>query len=216
MNFTYYENRVIQECSGYAAIAHIGQVRKDKKTPYIVHPARVASFTQKYLGDCKHNYLYIAAAWLHDVMEDCSEIIDGEYSYRINNHDRKNNNLHKFLLHHKIITPEDGAKIFDIAEALTMSQNTTISKIVRKKNYYEEMKKKEVEITVIKYCDRIDNLTTVYRFSQNGFKWYLEETKSMINELKDLSSYTLFERVYMMLIHQLEAAQQQYKEMYEK
>lgn len=216
MNQTYYENTVIQMCAGYAAIAHMGQFRKDSKTPFIVHPARVAGSIYYYLINAKYGYLYVAAGWLHDVMEDCSKIIDGEYSYRINNHVRKDSNLHKFLHHSKIITPEDGAKIFEIVEALTMSQNKSIPKKERKKAYYAEMKKKEVEITVIKYCDRIDNLTTVHRFSQSGFEWYLEETKDMINELKDLSSYTLFGPVYMMLINQLEGAKQQYKEMYGK
>ena len=70
--FTIYQMKVIQLCSDYAAIAHNGQFRKDKKTPYITHPARVANlFENQY----SYRYQYVAAAWLHDVMEDCSLIM---------------------------------------------------------------------------------------------------------------------------------------------
>jgi len=46
--------------------AHEGQFRRDKKTPYIVHPALVA---QKVAGDANA----VAVAWLHDVLEDTFE-----------------------------------------------------------------------------------------------------------------------------------------------
>jgi len=53
--------------SSEVARAHAGQYRKDGVTPYIVHPARVASLTA-YLGG---NHIAILSAWLHDVFEDC-------------------------------------------------------------------------------------------------------------------------------------------------
>jgi len=214
MNLTPYEIKVIQECSGYAAVAHLGQTRKDATTPYIVHPARVAGFTYDYLKNGEYDYIYVAAAWLHDVMEDCSEIIKGEYSDIINNHQGVTRSISRFLINSKIITVADGIKIYDIVDALTMSQNKSIPKKERKRIYFEEMLKKEVEISVVKYCDRIDNLTTVHRFSQSGFKWYLEETKIMMESIAPLSEYFLFGRVHRMLISQLEAAKLQYKEMY--
>ena len=54
-----------------ASEAHRGQTRKDKKTPFIVHPERVAKCVAHYGG----NHIGIIAAWLHDVVEDCN---DGE------------------------------------------------------------------------------------------------------------------------------------------
>lgn len=214
MNSIFYKNQVIQICSEYAGVAHIGQLRKDKVTPYITHPARVACLTSQYLRNEIDVYLYIAAAWLHDVMEDCSKIVEGEYSYRINNHVRKDSNLHKFLHHNRIITPEDGARIFELIEVLTMSQDKSIPKKDRRKIYFKEIKKAGPEVSVIKYCDRIDNIITVYRFSQSGMSWYLEETDVMMKKI-DLSIYISLSPVHRALKEQLKAAKQQYKEMYE-
>lgn len=54
----------------YARIAdhfHKGQTRKDGKTPYIEHPARVASMVSR---DPYATEEMVAAAWCHDVLED--------------------------------------------------------------------------------------------------------------------------------------------------
>lgn len=216
MSQTYYENQVIQICADYATIAHMGVLRKDGKTSYIVHPARVAGLVAYFMRHSPKWYIYVAAAWLHDVLEDCSEIIDGEYSYHINNHDRKNNNLYKFLCiynKYRIITPEDGTMIFDLAELLTMSQDKSITKKERQKEYYEEMRKAGPEVSVIKYCDRIDNLSTAHIFSKGGFKWYLKETQKMMDTL-GLVNYTSLYPTHWMLAGQLVGAKQKYKEMY--
>lgn len=50
--------------------AHAGQFRKDKVTPYVVHPIAVAnSLARKYLPEHSHS-LVEAVALLHDVVED--------------------------------------------------------------------------------------------------------------------------------------------------
>jgi GTP pyrophosphokinase len=66
---------VVFKASEYAARAHVGQMRKDGETPYIVHPARVAMTVAITMFDCPtlDNYSrseMVAAAWLHDVVED--------------------------------------------------------------------------------------------------------------------------------------------------
>lgn len=51
-----------------ATEAHKGQTRWDKTIPYITHPQAVArSLIEEGYGE-----LYVAAAWLHDVLEDTS------------------------------------------------------------------------------------------------------------------------------------------------
>ncbi len=45
-----------------ATEAHWGQTRKDKTTPYIVHPERVAAC----VGRCGGDHVGMIAAWLHD------------------------------------------------------------------------------------------------------------------------------------------------------
>lgn len=49
--------------------AHKGQFRNDGETPYIKHPERVAQALDRYGAD----EWVVAAAWLHDVLEDTEE-----------------------------------------------------------------------------------------------------------------------------------------------
>ncbi|MDD1708494.1 MAG: hypothetical protein LUQ33_04910, partial [Methanoregulaceae archaeon] len=57
--------KAVETASKAATEAHRGQTRKDGKTPFIVHPERVAKCVAHYGGN------HISIAWLHDVMEDC-------------------------------------------------------------------------------------------------------------------------------------------------
>lgn len=59
---------VIKTAADHASRAHKSQFRKDRKTPYITHPARVAGLVGTFRG----SHVAIIAAWLHDVYEDCS------------------------------------------------------------------------------------------------------------------------------------------------
>ena len=52
----------------FAQKSHQGLFRHDKKTPYIVHPIRVA----RLLADEKQSEALVAAAYLHDTLEDTS------------------------------------------------------------------------------------------------------------------------------------------------
>ncbi len=58
----------LQKAISYAELKHEGQMRRDKHTPYIQHPIRVTSLLRAAgINDDK----LLAAAVLHDVMEDC-------------------------------------------------------------------------------------------------------------------------------------------------
>ena len=60
---------IVRKAQVYAMAAHaaVGQKRKYTGEPYIVHPAEVASIVANVEGA---TYDMIAAAWLHDVIED--------------------------------------------------------------------------------------------------------------------------------------------------
>lgn len=59
---------LIARAQAFATTAHAGQVRKDAaRTPYITHPAEVAARVAALGGGPEA----IAAAWLHDTVEDC-------------------------------------------------------------------------------------------------------------------------------------------------
>lgn len=59
-----------QRAAALAARAHAGQLRKDGKTPYTSHPMRVA-MTVACLFEV-NDEVTLAAALLHDVIEDCN------------------------------------------------------------------------------------------------------------------------------------------------
>jgi len=56
------------KAASYAAKAHHGQFRKDKKTPFVAHPFRVAMVLRDLYG-C-NDEIAIATALLHDTIED--------------------------------------------------------------------------------------------------------------------------------------------------
>lgn len=58
----------------FATEAHKGQVRKMSEEPYINHPVRIAERMQTLDGSPE---TAIAAALLHDVLEDCPAITSG-------------------------------------------------------------------------------------------------------------------------------------------
>lgn len=57
---------LLSEAIAFAAEAHKGQVRKGTKTPYIIHPMEAAAIA----ATMTDNHSVIAAAILHDVLED--------------------------------------------------------------------------------------------------------------------------------------------------
>lgn len=63
-----------QSAAAFAARAHVGQLRKDGKTPYVSHPCRVALTVACVFGCTDEATL--AAALLHDVIEDCGADYD--------------------------------------------------------------------------------------------------------------------------------------------
>lgn len=56
-----------------ARAAHSGQFRRDGRTPYITHPERVAVRAAERTGN---DPVVVAAAWLHDVLEDTAETVE--------------------------------------------------------------------------------------------------------------------------------------------
>ena len=73
---------MIHRAAAYAAKAHEGALRKGSNMPYIVHPKEVAALTAAMGG----NQEAIAAAYLHDVIEDAGvtyEELKEEFGRRV-------------------------------------------------------------------------------------------------------------------------------------
>lgn len=58
---------IIERAKSFAFKAHKGQVRKYTGNPYIDHPYNVAMT----ISERGYSHEMVAAAWLHDVVEDC-------------------------------------------------------------------------------------------------------------------------------------------------
>jgi guanosine-3',5'-bis(diphosphate) 3'-pyrophosphohydrolase len=65
---------ICQRAVSFAARAHAGQLRKDKQTPYIAHPFRVALTVRHVFG--VEDTTALAAALLHDTIEDTTTDYD--------------------------------------------------------------------------------------------------------------------------------------------
>lgn len=63
-----WDNMLVRDAMAFAELAHRGQTRKYHGTPYIQHPVAVANRVGAVDG---HTPEMLAAALLHDVVEDC-------------------------------------------------------------------------------------------------------------------------------------------------
>ena len=165
---------IIASCAEIATRAHTfcyktkkHATRKDGVTPFIVHPARVASI----VTSVSLPYQVVCAAWLHDVLEDTT--ISHE-------------ELKEELIHENIAF-EDAIIILHLVDALTKDDskdrydklNSTINKLTSLGNlhgYYA---------TSIKLADCIDNLSILNGIPSSFIiHHYIPETEYLLSELQ--------------------------------
>lgn len=65
-----HHDELLSRAIAYAADKHKGQVRKGSDVPYIVHPLEAATI----VASMTTNRELIAAAVLHDTLEDCDDV----------------------------------------------------------------------------------------------------------------------------------------------
>ena len=121
-----------------ATNAHRGQFRKDTKTPYIVHPRRVAEQLKLFGGD----HIGIIAAWLQDVMEDCE---GGE-------------GIVREALQKMGLPRQERDKIFAIISARTKNPAIKV-KSERLADTLERINQAPPQAILVKLYDRRDNVT---------------------------------------------------------
>jgi (p)ppGpp synthase/HD superfamily hydrolase len=154
---------LITSAAAFAAEAHKNQVRKELNEPYIIHPARVA----KMAAQLKLPAQYIAAAYLHDVLEDT--------------------NTPKETL--QTLFP---GRTYELTFALTKwweDGHPSQVQIANKQAYYTEIIR--VGAVTLKILDRVDNLydfAKMARMSPSNHAWagrYLTKTQSEFQRLLD-------------------------------
>jgi len=159
---------VIKMAADHASRAHKGQFRKDRKTPYIIHPARVAGLVSMFQG----SHVALISAWLHDVYEDCSP----EWITRTDE-----------FVSGLPLSDDEKTKISAIVDALT-KKNTIKGKAKRLSDSLDRILDAPPEATLVKICDRIDNLLDSGDRNGRFTKRYLASTDELIGKLSKRAS----------------------------
>ena len=135
-----------------AAHAAVGQVRKYTFEPYIVHPAEVAMIVAEAGG----TEAMVAAAWLHDTVEDTDVTID-------------------------VVRAEFGDEVAELVEWLTdVSRPEHGNRAVRKAMDREHSAAAPAEAQTVKLADLIANTRSIMKHDVAFAKTYLEEKRLML------------------------------------
>jgi (p)ppGpp synthase/HD superfamily hydrolase len=171
---------VIKTAADHASQAHKSQLRKDHKTPYITHPARVAAL----VGMFNSSHVAIVSAWLHDVYEDCTP----EWIRRTDD-----------FIRGLPLSGDEKNDIAAIVDALT-KKNTIKGKAARLSNSLDRILDAPPEATLVKLCDRIDNLLDSADRNGGFTKRYLASTDEVIAKLEVRASLYGYEAALDLLI----------------
>jgi (p)ppGpp synthase/HD superfamily hydrolase len=163
---------LIRSAAEFARAAHerIGQRRKYTGEPYIVHPQAVAATVATVTDD----EVVIAAAWLHDVVEDTPVTIDQ-------------------------IEAEFGAEVArlvaDLTDAATKADG---NRRQRKAIDREHTAGADPRAKTVKLADLIDNLSDIVNQAPDFASTYLEE-KELLMEVLSEGHPALYRRVEQIL-----------------
>ncbi len=124
---------MVKEAEAFAIIAHDGQYRKGTDRPYIVHPKEVAEIVATLTEDEE----IIAAAWLHDTVEDCPNVTPS------------------------IIEEKFGKRVAEIV--VSESEDKTMSWKERKGNTIERLKVSSLEVQYVALADKLSNMRDIDR-----------------------------------------------------
>jgi len=131
---------------------HAGQVRKYTGEPYHVHPFEVADILRSISASDE----VLAAAYLHDVVEDCN------------------------ILEHDI---EDlfGPRVAELVMMVTdVSKPEDGNRATRKAIDRDHLSKADADGQTIKYADLISNTKSIVKHDPNFAKVYLKEKSGLL------------------------------------
>ena len=118
-----------RKAAGFAARKHAGQFRKDRQTPYIAHPFRVAMTVRHTFAS--NDPVALAAALLHDVIEDTTADYDD-------------------------LDEAFGREVADVVAALT--KDMRMREEAREEAYDVQLKAAPWQARLVKLADVYDNL----------------------------------------------------------
>jgi (p)ppGpp synthase/HD superfamily hydrolase len=145
---------IVERARVFASAAHaaVGQLRKYTNEPYIVHPAEVV----RIVRSVPHTSEMLAAAWLHDVVEDTEVTVE-------------------------TIRMEFGDKVAEIVEWLTdVSKPGMGNRAFRKSIDREHTSRAPAEAQTVKLADLISNTRSILQHDEKFAKTYLEEKRLLL------------------------------------
>lgn len=143
-----------QRAMTFATAAHaaVGQLRKYTFEPYIVHPAEVVAT----LKTVSHTEAMVAAAWLHDVVEDTGVTLE-------------------------LIRQEFGDEVADLVGWLTdVSRPDHGNRAQRKAVDRAHTAAAPAAAQTIKCCDLISNTRSIVEHDEKFAKTYLAEKRLLL------------------------------------
>lgn len=171
---------MIRKAAEFAAKAHEGTFRKGTKIPYIVHPMEVAQIVAMMTKESE----LIAAAYLHDVLEDTSvtaEEIEQEFGSRV---------------------------LFYVQQE---TENKSLTWKERKAATIRHMAEADREVKILTLADKLSNMRASardymmfgesfwQRFNEKekeSHRWYAKGIQDSLQELSNLPEYQEFCRLY--------------------
>jgi (p)ppGpp synthase/HD superfamily hydrolase len=149
---------VILKAAAFARHAHDGQRRKYNRRPFVQHPARVAGRAAVHP---RASEIMVAAAFLHDVVEDTSHTLDE-------------------------IVAEFGSDIARLVSELTNpSTGSKAPRHERKRQDREHLGLVSTEAKILKLLDRIDNLREMQEAPADFRRKYCEESRLLAEVIGD-------------------------------
>jgi guanosine-3',5'-bis(diphosphate) 3'-pyrophosphohydrolase len=172
-------SRLEEKARALAARAHASQKRKYTGDPYIVHPAAVVEIVRSVEAPTEQQ---LAAAWLHDTVEDCEVTID-EIA--------------------ETISPVVAGYVYWLTD---ISRPTDGNRKARKAVDREHIALAPKEVKTIKLADLIDNTSTIVEHDVEFARVYLQEKALLLRVLKE-GDAGLYQRAGELLVQSLEKVQ---------
>jgi guanosine-3',5'-bis(diphosphate) 3'-pyrophosphohydrolase len=156
-------NEVLEQVKEYADRAHGEQRRKYTPDRYIVHPIRVMKLCAEYTN----NLPMLAAALLHDVLEDTPV---------------KKEQLHQFLL--TLMREPDATQathlVVELSDVFVKDAYPHWNRRKRKQKERERIGQTSPESQTIKYADILDNCSEIVEHDPEFAPTFLRECKQLL------------------------------------
>lgn len=151
-----YNSPIVKKAKAFSKEKHKDQIRKFEQKPYYIHPKRVAHILYQFKVSRNIGKL-IAAAYLHDVVEDTDTSIEE-------------------------IRENFGELVAEVVEELT-TDDIKSTELGKKEYLVNKMLQMSSYALTLKLADRVDNVNKIQWTPDNFKDKYIKETYYIIEKL---------------------------------